>query len=320
MRELGPIYINNAELIYSSQSGTYRLYISEMTKGLFMVEFTHKAGRPDIVIKQIVYIDVKTLLNDLKETLPYDATFQAIALIDSTTDSAKRTTQTLLITTGRFHTLQLSVTYNAASALISKKISRVYLRYSYYEVTNHISHTNGLFLVKHTIPDDLHEENRTQQLYTVYSTRDTNRTDIERRGLIGAYPLNDNNTHKFDFNLTIDPNDQHSEPRVGLVIVESEANKLERATLHRNLSLFTTELLDTQIIYIDLVNDFNIEKIRILINGLAPFPEWKLITIILFSVIGGLLLLAAAFVVFRKWQMREKGEERETLLTESEQE
>lgn len=68
----------------------------------------------------------------------------------------------------------------------------------------------------------------------------------------------------------MDPNDQHSEPRVGIVIVED--GRLERATLHRNLSLITTELLDTQIIYIDLVNDFNIEKIRILINGIAPFP------------------------------------------------
>lgn len=108
----------------------------------------------------------------------------------------------------------------------------------------------------HSIPDDLNDGNHTQQLYTVYSTRDNNRTDIERRGLIGAYPIHDNKTHKFDFNLTVDPEDQHSEPRVGIVIVED--GKLERATLHRNLSLITTELLDTQIIYIDLVNDFNI--------------------------------------------------------------
>lgn len=126
--------------------------------------------------------------------------------------------------------------------------------------------------MKHVIPDDLLDTNQTQQLYTVYSTRDTNRTDIEKRGLIGAYPIYDNKKHRFDFNLTVDPTDLHAEPRVGIVIVESEQSKLERATLHRNLSLFTTELLDTQIIYIDLVNDFNIEKIRILINGIAPFP------------------------------------------------
>jgi hypothetical protein len=79
-------------------------------------------------------------------------------------------------------------------------------------------------------------------------------------------------------------------------------------------------LLDTQIIYIDLVNDFSLEKIRILINGRAPYPEWKLITIILFSVIGGLLLVGGAVIGFKKWREGQKdGEGRETLLTENEQ-
>ena len=120
--------------------------------------------------------------------------------------------------------------------------------------------------------------------------------------MIGAYPLLDNSTHKFDFNLTVDPSDLHSEPRTGLVIIESEKSKLDRATLHRNLSLFTSELLDTQIIYIDLINDFTLEKIRILINGRSPYPEWKLITIILFSIIGGLLLMGGGVFAFKKWQ------------------
>ncbi len=31
-------------------------------------------------------------------------------------------------------------------------------------------------------------------------------------------------------------------------------------------------MVDTQIIYIDLYNDFSLAKIRILINGYAPFP------------------------------------------------
>ena len=66
------------------------------------------------------------------------------------------------------------------------------------------------------------------------------------------------------------------------------------------MSLFTTELLSTQIIYIDLINDFSLEKIRILLNGEAPFPEWKLITIIIFSIIGGVILLLVGIVVFKK--------------------
>lgn len=63
-----------------------------MTKGLFMVEFLHKTGQPDIIIKQIIFIDLKKMLSDMKETLPYDATFQAIALISSTADALKKTT------------------------------------------------------------------------------------------------------------------------------------------------------------------------------------------------------------------------------------
>lgn len=208
----------------------------------------------------------------------------------------------MLVTTGRYNTIQVDLTYSSSSTLLSKKITRIYLRYSYYEVENHISHTNDLFLVKQLIPDDLNDGNHTPQLYTVYSTRDNNRTDLEHRGLIGAYPIMDNSTHRFDFNLTIDPKDLHSEPRTGVVIVESEKSKLDRATLHRNLSLFTSELLDTQIIYIDLINDFNREKIRILINGIAPFPEWKLITIILFSIIGFLLLIGAGIFAFKRWK------------------
>lgn len=57
-----------------------------------MVEFLHKTGRPDIIIKQIIFIDLKKMLSDMKETLPYDATFQAIALISSTADAIKKTT------------------------------------------------------------------------------------------------------------------------------------------------------------------------------------------------------------------------------------
>jgi hypothetical protein len=46
-----------------------------------MVEFTHVAGRPDIVIKQIAFINLKEMLAQMQETLPYDATYQAVTLI-----------------------------------------------------------------------------------------------------------------------------------------------------------------------------------------------------------------------------------------------
>jgi hypothetical protein len=75
--------------------------------------------------------------------------------------------------------------------------------------------------------------------------------------LIGALPLLENTVHRFDFNRTLDYSDQHFEPRLGVIVVE-EGGELVKASLHRNLSVFTTELLDTQIIFLDLVNDFNL--------------------------------------------------------------
>jgi hypothetical protein len=136
--------------------------------------------------------------------------------------------------------------------------------------------------------------------------------------LIGAFPLTDSRAHSFDFNLTYDEADRHTEPRVGMIIVENNGDSLNRASLHRNLSMLTTELLDTQIIYIDLVNDFNLEKIRILLNGRAPFPEWKLITIILFSAIGFLLLIGGGVLGVKKLReaMKVTSEERETMISE----
>lgn len=64
----------------------------------------------------------------------------------------------------------------------------------------------------------------------------------------------------------------------------------------------TSDFLDTQIIYLDLINDFSLEKIRILLNGRAPFPEWKLITIILFSIIGLFLLIGIFVTLFKRWK------------------
>lgn len=53
-------------------------------------------------------------------------------------NTSRRTTDKLLITTGRYHTIQLSLDYDNTFNLINKTIERLYLRYSYYEVSNDI--------------------------------------------------------------------------------------------------------------------------------------------------------------------------------------
>lgn len=40
--------------------------MTEMTRGMFMIEFTHVAGRPDIVLKQIAFVNVKAILSQMQ--------------------------------------------------------------------------------------------------------------------------------------------------------------------------------------------------------------------------------------------------------------
>ena len=73
----------------------------------------------------------------------------------------------------------------------------------------------------------------------------------------------------------------------------------QQLSLHRNLSVFTTKEVDTQIIYLDLYNDFSLKKIRILLNGISPFPEWIIVMSVLFGIVGCLLILGAAVVAIK---------------------
>lgn len=51
-------YIGNSHLVYSSVNRCYRLYITEVNNGLFVVDFTHEPGRREINIITINYINV----------------------------------------------------------------------------------------------------------------------------------------------------------------------------------------------------------------------------------------------------------------------
>jgi hypothetical protein len=75
---------------------------------------------------------------------------------------------------------------------------------------------------------------------------------------LGGFRIDDTILHNFDFNLTAAEEDGHSVPRLGMVLIENFSNKLQKFTLHQNLSVVTKQMVDTQIIYIDLKNDFSL--------------------------------------------------------------
>jgi hypothetical protein len=113
MRELGTLYFNNAELYYHAANKAYRLYITEMNRGLLIMYFTRALDKVGIVVRQTYFVQLRSMLQSLGESLPYDATFQAVTVLSSYTNpTSKRTTDKLLITTGRYHTIQLALVYD----------------------------------------------------------------------------------------------------------------------------------------------------------------------------------------------------------------
>jgi len=42
--------------------------------------------------------------------------------------------------------------------------------------------------------------------------------------------------------------------------------------MYKNVQLITKEELQTQVIYIDISNDFSLERIRVYLHGTSPYP------------------------------------------------
>jgi hypothetical protein len=168
----GDPYIVSADLSYHPETGSYRLYITEILKGIFVVEFTHNLGDKEIHITRIQHINVNVMASEIKQKLPYDATFQSIILIESSRDvELKKTKDTILLTTGRFHTFQMDILYDMNSNILSKTITKLYLRYTYYVIQNYIKYHNGLFVLSQILPNEYNTGNQSKQLLTVYNTR-----------------------------------------------------------------------------------------------------------------------------------------------------
>lgn len=103
--ELGFIYIVNAHLAYMPETKIYRLYLTDIKKGLIIIEFVYVKEEKEIIVKHINFIDMPKLLGDQHKKIPYDATFQAVALLSSHYDpNDKQYYEYVLITTGLYHT------------------------------------------------------------------------------------------------------------------------------------------------------------------------------------------------------------------------
>lgn len=74
------VFIANSHIVYDYEKDTYRLYITEVSGGLFVVDFKHKLGRSDITIITINYLDIRDLLEKNNLHMPKDASVHAVSL------------------------------------------------------------------------------------------------------------------------------------------------------------------------------------------------------------------------------------------------
>lgn len=81
--------------------------------GVFTIDFKYNDKSNTILIRAISYLKIEPLLTKLGYQLPYDASYQAITKMSSTYDQTlKKTTDKMLLTTGKFHTIQLSIDFS----------------------------------------------------------------------------------------------------------------------------------------------------------------------------------------------------------------
>ena len=120
------------------------------------------------------YINVPSILSQSDSTPPYDATYQAVKLLETEVyPSLKEYQDIVAVTTGVYHTILLSILYDHNGNILKAEIQKFLNRYAYYEVGNDIKYTNGLLILKQVLPEDYEpsKKPKSKQLLTVYDTR-----------------------------------------------------------------------------------------------------------------------------------------------------
>lgn len=123
---------------YNSATKTYTLYLTEITKGIYSIIFKFSSYLKGITILQINYINMPDMLSKLNMNAPYDATYQAVKIVESYYDtSLLQMKHQVVVTTGTYHTILFSVLYGSNWAFIGQPtINKFFTRYAYYTVGN----------------------------------------------------------------------------------------------------------------------------------------------------------------------------------------
>jgi len=211
--------------MYDQLDRTYRLYVTELTNGLFVLDFGHKFGSRELEIITTNFVDLNKLLQDNGFHMPNDAVFLAVTHT-AFLYNPHLETENILVTTTNFHSFEFTLIYDNTGHIISSILHRVYYRYGYYTTYNYVKAAGGYLAISYIIPPIVeYMSNFSRQVVALYDTMNyehESEKGYSERWMIGAHTFNHTDPSAFGFNTTYDPRTNGT--RMGLVIIDGVSN------------------------------------------------------------------------------------------------
>jgi hypothetical protein len=200
-------YLGNAHMLYSANTDAYRLYITETTHGLFVVDFTKAhISDPEITILTTSYIDLHKLLAANNLHMPNDAIFLGVTYVKSV-PTPHFDTENMLVTTRGYHNFEITVVFDDKGLVVSTILHRVYHRYTFYNAVNEVQARSGFILMAYVLPPNLDVWDYRKQYITIYDSIDYSHEfdkGYSERYVTAGIPLNTTTSTNFAINTTYD--------------------------------------------------------------------------------------------------------------------
>lgn len=104
---------------------------------------------------------------------------------------------------------------------------------------------------------------------------------------------------------------------MGMILIDPFSEKVKELSIYKNIQIITKEELETQILYLELRNDFSKDTLRLYMHGTSTYPEWKVVLIVVFSIIGLAVLAVVGLFAFKFMKARRQGSQyQESLMSD----
>uniref|UniRef100_A0A1J3J7T5 Uncharacterized protein n=1 Tax=Noccaea caerulescens TaxID=107243 RepID=A0A1J3J7T5_NOCCA len=130
----GACFIGNAHFSFTNISDTYRLIITELRNGFFVLDFKWARGRKSIEILRVEFINLVEEMIRINVPLPNMAFYTAVAINKEFYNAAFGIWQSeVIIVTSNFHSFQVNLNIDKTGTVTRHEIVKIFYRYGFYE-------------------------------------------------------------------------------------------------------------------------------------------------------------------------------------------